>query len=68
MTSPEQVRAWWERHGLDKLSDISAVNVLAAREADWAEALRIDRVRIQQRLARDAEPPTPGAFLRPEEI
>jgi hypothetical protein len=37
--APAQTRAWWERHGLDKLPAISAVEVLAARTADWDEAI-----------------------------
>lgn len=34
-----QVRAWWLRHELDKLPSISAVDVLAARDRDFDEAL-----------------------------
>lgn len=41
---PEQVRAWWERHGLDKRSSISAYDVLAARADDEAEAYRVAAV------------------------
>lgn len=37
--APAQVRAWWLRHGLDKLPSISAVDVLAARDRDLDEAL-----------------------------
>jgi hypothetical protein len=37
---PEQVRAWWTRHGLDKRETISATDILNAREADHVEALR----------------------------
>lgn len=37
-SAPEQLRAWWERHGLDRLPTISAVEVLAARDADRDEA------------------------------
>lgn len=38
-SGPEQVRAWWERHGLGELPKLSAEDILAARDADWAEAL-----------------------------
>lgn len=43
---PEQVRAWWERHGLDKRSSISAYDVLAARAADEDEAYRAEAAMI----------------------
>lgn len=35
----QQIREWWMRHGLDKLPSITAEDVLAARDADHAEAL-----------------------------
>ena len=47
---PEQVRAWWLRHGLDKLPSITAVEVLAARAADWDEALAEQRARAAEAL------------------
>lgn len=34
----QQIREWWMRHGLDKLPSITAEDVLAARDADHAEA------------------------------
>jgi hypothetical protein len=41
----EQMCAWWERHGLDKLPTISAEDVLAARAADWDEAIAAEQTR-----------------------
>lgn len=58
VTGPEQVRAWRLRHGLDKLSAITAVDVLAARDRDFDEALeeeigrRIDAAAAERLLAR----------------
>lgn len=44
-SGPEQVRAWWERHNLGALPKLSAEDILAAREADWTEAIEIDELR-----------------------
>lgn len=38
-----QVRQWWERHGLDKLTGITAAHILDAREADHEAALAASR-------------------------
>lgn len=35
----QQARAWWKRHGLDLFTIITAADILAARDADHAEAL-----------------------------
>jgi len=43
---PDRVRAWWERHGLDKLAAITADDVFAAIEADHDEALLEYAVRL----------------------
>src|SRR5690349_4918585 len=42
---PEQVRAWFMRHGLDKLPSLTAEDILAARDADRVEAAKMDEAR-----------------------
>lgn len=34
-----QAHAWWKRHELDKRGSLTADDILAARDADWDEAL-----------------------------
>jgi len=49
-SGPEQVRGWWERHGLHLLPAIDATNVLAAVAADWDEALAEQAARAAEAL------------------
>jgi len=41
-----QLRAWWDRHGLDKFTIVTAADILAARDADHDEALLEYAVRL----------------------
>jgi hypothetical protein len=37
--TPEQIRGWYVRHGLDKLPHVTAADIFAARDADHEAAL-----------------------------
>lgn len=43
--TPEQIRARYVRHGLDRLAHLTAADILAARDADHEAALALDMMR-----------------------